>query len=216
MPNHAWTKLHHRHYTNLFAAVVILFSLSPFLSDWFFGQIVRSALFFIALAAGIRPFCHQRRFFRLMVLLSTGFSLELLTLLPFLSDRASALSLGSVGVFAAFTLLAIGLISNQLFTDREVTKDTIMGGICVYFLLGLLWGLLYIIAKHFDPQAFNQPDPDLIYFSFTTLTTLGYGDISPTSDLTQVLSNLEAIVGQMYPAVYLARLVSLYVSPEKL
>ena len=49
-----------------------------------------------------------------------------------------------------------------------------------------------------------------LYFSFTTLTTVGYGDISPASDITRMLTNLEAIVGQMYPAIIISILVSIY------
>ena len=89
-----------------------------------------------------------------------------------------------------------------------------------FFLIGIVWALLYSIVGTLDPQAFSHSGDtidlfdSIFYFSFTTLTTLGYGDITPISDLARTLANLEAVVGTMYPAIYIARLVSLYTAQE--
>ncbi|MEO0948886.1 MAG: ion channel, partial [Cyanobacteria bacterium J06641_5] len=85
--------------------------------------------------------------------------------------------------------------------------------------IGIVWALFYGIVASLDAGAFSQAIFDgsssysnPIYFSFATLTTLGYGDIVPVSPIARVLTSFEAIVGQMYPSILIARLVSGYVS----
>ncbi len=103
---------------------------------------------------------------------------------------------------------------------QRVTADTIRGGICVYFLIGFVWALLYGIIDSFDNQAFSQPIiktqyyGQVVYSSFLMLTTFGYDDIVPVSPLAKMLTNLEAVVGQMYPAILIAILVGGYVSSK--
>ena len=106
----------------------------------------------------------------------------------------------------------------KIFSDRKVTVDTIVGGISIFLLIGDLWFLLFEIVYLLDPEAFLASTRtinsfDLLYFSFTTLTTVGYGDISPISPLAKVLTNLEGICGVMYPAILIGRLVGIY-NPE--
>jgi hypothetical protein len=98
---------------------------------------------------------------------------------------------------------------------RSVTADTVCAGLCVYLLAGLAWTYGYALAQLADPGAIAPgPDPleirDLFYFSFVTLTTLGYGDFAPVSPAARMLVNLEAIFGQLFVAVFIARLVGLY------
>jgi hypothetical protein len=100
-----------------------------------------------------------------------------------------------------------------------VTADIIIGGISVYLLIGHLWFLFYRIVYLIDPKAFfNSIERHglylLIYYSFTTLTSLGYGDIVPVNRIVMLLSNIEAIVGQLFPAIFIARLVSLFSAQE--
>ena len=103
---------------------------------------------------------------------------------------------------------------------KKVNGDTIKGGIAVFFLIGTVWSLLYNIVYFLDANAFSKSIEainlfdSMFYFSFTTLTTLGYGDITPVSDLARTLANLEAITGMMYPSIFIARLVGLYTAQE--
>ena len=104
-----------------------------------------------------------------------------------------------------------------LFEARQVTMDSIKGGIAIYFLMGLLWGLLYRVAFFFDAGAFLFHTPgreNLFYFSYTTLTTLGYGDIVPANRITEMLAAMESIVGQVFLAVFMARLLGVHISQE--
>ena len=107
---------------------------------------------------------------------------------------------------------------HKIFSETLVTADTIQGGIAVYFLSGLLWALFYQILIYFDPEALSLPVhisgeiSEIVYFSFITLTTLGYGDITPVSWMARNLTLLEAVWGQIYLAVLVAHLVGLHLS----
>lgn len=125
------------------------------------------------------------------------------------------------GIFAIYLGGAAYWIGRDIFTSPEVTPDTIRGGISVYLLIGFVWALFYGMVATLNPDAFSQPmfpaDQQSAYqrtfhFSFTTLTTLGYGDIVPVSQIALVLTNLEAIIGQMYSTVFIAILVGGYLS----
>lgn len=127
-------------------------------------------------------------------------------------------------------------ILREVFNSKTVTLDTILGSICVYLFLGIFFAALYSLSEELYPDSFRLPGentssrgvmtwvPDsfeedvdlrltsesyLLYFSFTTLTTLGYGDIAPKSTMARVLSSVQAVLGQLYLAVLVARLVAI-------
>jgi hypothetical protein len=104
----------------------------------------------------------------------------------------------------------------RVFSEKSVTADTVKGGISIYILVGIWWETLYSTLWAFDRASFIQDvpkagNPDFYYFSLTTLTALGYGDIVPASQCAKIASTLEAMVGQVYLAVFIARLVGLHV-----
>jgi len=101
-----------------------------------------------------------------------------------------------------------------LFSVDKVDADTVKGGICVYMLLGILWMALYRFVYEIDPHSFSVQFGqawEFLYFSFTTLTTVGYGDITPVSSFAMMLTNLEAMTGQIFLAIFVARLVGLHI-----
>ncbi len=117
-----------------------------------------------------------------------------------------------------FSVLSF-LIIQRVFSGGGITIFRICGAMAVYIILGILWGELFVLVYLFDPSSFyfqpssqfgEPPVSELLYFSFTTLTTLGVGDILPVRPIARSLTTLEALVGQLYPAVLLARLVTLY------
>jgi hypothetical protein len=122
------------------------------------------------------------------------------------------------------TLAAIALIGATLgmivFGPGKVTFDRIDGAIALYVLIGMIWAYAYQLVNLRVPHAFAGAalDPDSenpstwIYFSFVTLTTAGYGDIVPVARQARSLANLEGLIGQLYPAIVLARLVSLHLA----
>ena len=118
-------------------------------------------------------------------------------------------------LFFAYTAI---IILSYLFTERDVTTDVIMAAICAYFLIGIMWAFVFFLMEHFQPGSFRispglSPEIDsFIYFSFVTQTTLGYGDFSPVSAPARSLSVLAAIVGQLYIAILIARLVGIHIT----
>jgi hypothetical protein len=135
----------------------------------------------------------------------------------------AVLNAGLGFLYLGFLLAALTV---QVFGENQVTRHRIRGAIAVYLIFGLMWALLYQILALTVAGAFNLPanimadDPEgmqraLTYYSFITLTTLGYGDITPVLPAARVLAMFEALVGQLFPAITLARLVSLAVMHQK-
>lgn len=114
-------------------------------------------------------------------------------------------------------LIVIWTVARAVFEAGRITYHRIVGAILLYLTIGLLFVALYTLVGAYTPNAFNgltvaarvSLPSDLVYFSFVTLTTAGYGDIVPVDPIARSLTNIEAIVGQLYPATLLARLVSL-------
>lgn len=132
----------------------------------------------------------------------------------------------ALGFSAAWLSYAAGITVAQLFQRRDVTLDTILGAINIYLLIAVAFTMIYEIIELYQPGSFSglpmiageeprQIADALLYFSFVSLTTMGFGDIVPTSDLTRPLVAVEGVIGQLYLAIMIARLVGLHVSrPE--
>ena len=109
------------------------------------------------------------------------------------------------------------LIVTQMVHAHKVDTNTIFGAMNIYLVAGLIWAYAYILLNHFDGAAFHLPDYETLtkevelftYYSYTTLTTLGYGDIVAQSAQARMLSVLEAVFGQLYLAIVIAKLVSI-------
>ena len=125
---------------------------------------------------------------------------------------------------AAFLLYITIIILSQVLSARRVTLDTIAGAMCSYCLIGLAWAFVYRAMFVANPHAFvlssfahifennSQSEPQLMnfaYYSFATLTTTGFGDVTPAVGVSRAISVLEAVAGQFFLAILIARLVSL-------
>ncbi len=128
------------------------------------------------------------------------------------------------GQSAYLILIMTGVVATfrYVITTRRASLDTIFAAVVAYLLIGVGFALLYTMLLGLDPQAFNVADrpgfddraplpSPLLYFSFVTIATLGYGDITPQLPLPQILAALEAVIGQFYIAIVIAWLVSRYV-----
>ncbi len=110
-------------------------------------------------------------------------------------------------------------ITRIIAKSEKITKETIFAAIVAYLLIALMWAFLYMILEVVYPGSFSFPDKEywgetmqFKYFSFVTITTLGYGDITPITDKASALTMLEALVGQIYLVVLVAWLVGMHVS----
>jgi hypothetical protein len=119
-------------------------------------------------------------------------------------------------LFATLLLALVSLLLFlSLFKTREVTSDIIWQAISVYLLLGLTWACLFAFMESLNPGSFRDSvNPDvamsfstLVYYSFVTLATLGYGDILPTTQVARGLVILEVLMGVLYMAILISRLV---------
>jgi hypothetical protein len=108
---------------------------------------------------------------------------------------------------------------NRILHHRRVTSETVLGALCVYVLIGLLYAFLYLAVADFRDNFFAQPGPheqsEYLYFSFVTLTTLGFGDLSPAHGLPQALTVSEALLGNIFLVTLVARLVTLWVRQDE-
>ena len=125
-----------------------------------------------------------------------------------------------VSLWVVFFIMLAGMILIRVFDDGRINFHRIQGAVAVYLLLGVIWSGCYRLVLYVTPGAFSLPMDSnertlmakLVYFSFVTLTTLGYGDMVAVHPAARSLAMLEALTGQLFPAVLIARLVSMEVS----
>lgn len=137
---------------------------------------------------------------------------------------AGALGIVVDAVLTLFMLSMLGaMVVWQIFREGPITRQRVQGGIVIYLLLGLIWAEAYTLAASLDSDSFggnlggagNLMSARLTYFSFVTLTTVGYGDILPTSLVTRTLANIEGLLGTLFPAILIARLVSMEIAARE-
>jgi hypothetical protein len=198
----------------LLIAIVLMFVLRPFLEgfiqiyylmDIFFTVIYLSAVYAVSQKRGIFIFA-------IFIALLTVVLLWLSRLTDIPSFGIAGNIIGSL--FFAFTVI---MILGYLFREDKITGDIIMGAICVYFLMGLIWAFVFSTMEMLQPGSFKMAQgqfsqPAFTYYSYVTLTTLGYGDITPISAPARSLALLEAIAGQLYIAILIARLVGIHIA----
>jgi len=177
------------------------------------------ALFLLIIIAGLRAITRERKL--VLVLLIFAAMAMLGYLAQLLAPKAAWQSLYLLGFLLFFAMASFLMLRDILVRSREVSADLIVGSISVYLMLGLGFAFLYALLETLMPGSFGgiealqggrEPIAPLIYYSYVTLTTLGYGDVSPVTNLTMTMAYLEAILGQLYLAVLVARLVGMHVS----
>ncbi len=132
---------------------------------------------------------------------------------------------------AAFLAFTAGVMLHAILTAQRVNVDTVLGGVCVYLLIGFVFVEIFTLIEAAQPGSFaiggepiDAPPgpagqyvryPDAIYFSFVTFSTLGYGDVAPLSPPARAMASTEAVLGQLYLAVFVARLVGLHLADAR-
>ena len=116
--------------------------------------------------------------------------------------------------------VTIWVVARAVFAAGRVSYHRVIGAVLLYFTIGFVFVALFTFVRALSPGSFSNLSlidqaslpSDLVYFSFTTLTTVGFGDIVPVHPFARSLTNVEAIFGQLYPATLLARMVSLQIA----
>jgi hypothetical protein len=190
-----------------------------------FAQIVTAILFFSMMLSAVNAVAERRA-----TILIAGSLVGLIVLLwvvnHWVDNKWIAVVTEASG--AAFLGFAIAVVFTYLFATDRVTWNTIAASLCIYLLMVILWSELYSIMALLDPSSFKLPpehtavgdvrqfggqaSATALYYSLVTMTTLGYGDIVPVSPPARTLAGIQAVTGQLYIAVLVARLVGLHIA----
>jgi Ion channel len=138
------------------------------------------------------------------------------------ADRMESPLFGlSLYLDAALYAVAIAFLLRYVFDQEVITADRLWGAASAYLLIGVFWAIVYAIIDHVSPGSFEARGEtvplhliDLFYFSFSTLTTTGFGDIVPVTRLGRTAATLEAVAGNLFQAILIARLVGIYRAPR--
>lgn len=198
----------------LFTSMVLMFVFRPFLMEYVTIAYLLEIFFFLIFLSAVYAIGQKR--ITLIIALFLLLLTEILQLLSYLKDIPSLDALSNIlgGLLLAYTATIILL---YLFSEDKITGDLIMGAICVYFLMGLVWSFVFSTLETFQPGSFQMPQGTVsqatfTYYSYVTLTTLGYGDVTPISTPARSFALLEAMMGQLYLAVLIARLVGIHIA----
>lgn len=216
-----WEKTLENKYNHLLATEIFILIAYPVIQNIEQYFPVISLLLLAAIAPALYVSTSRRVF---ITLLSLGIVAYLFRLYAHIGNNTLTMesSLLILIIYAIFFFWAIVSLIAKISSNLVVTADTIKGGISIYFLLGFFWSTLYLILLRIDqtPDAiFRNLDIensgfDCYYYSFTTLTTLGYGDIVPVHDYARILATLEAVIGPVYLAILVAQIVGLNIAQK--
>jgi hypothetical protein len=217
------------HYARLCAVLVLTILLGLPLREagqgrLLFGLMIASVIYAAALAAGDTK--SLRKIY--VALVTPSILIDLKIIIVGAGDALAIVGGLFQIVFLGFTGSAILV---HIMRRERVTMDTILGGVCAYLLVGEVFAFSFGMIEMLRPGSFleggrmlREPPnahhllgrrPELTYFSFTTLTTLGYGDIVPVAPIARVVAVIEALVGQIFLATFLAFLVGNYLAQRQ-
>ncbi len=176
----------------------------------------------LVLVAGVRSLMGVRWMFRIGVTLAVSWvTLEVVYL--FLQVEALVIMVGLVAL--VFVALVGFIAMRDVLYGGEVDQNRLMGAMCVYLLIGLAWAFAFTLIHIVSPTSFEGvagPTTEahakaiqFLYYSFVTLTTLGYGEITPASPVAQTLAYMEAVTGQFYLTILVAARVGMLLSRRR-
>ena len=208
----------------LLGSLLLVLGLQPFLHERFGSVQIMDVLLPLVLLTGVLAVSGSPRLLLIGVALAVPtFALQGTAMI----DGSSATVTLLLASYTAFLLFVTGTVVFFVVRGTQVTLDTIVGSACGYLLLGLLFAMVCALIEWLAPGSYSMPAPDagaaggryelrtLLYFSFVTLTTLGYGDVQPLSNPARAMAVGEAVIGQLYLAILIARLVGMHISQRR-
>ena len=196
--------------------------IGPLITQWYpdGSRIITHFAFMSVMVIGVWSLNKQRVWFiagLILIILSLFF-----TLINYFIDSKPLLLIGLFNTLL-FCILSMIVAIRQILFRGSITTNKIVGSICIYLLLGYIWAIIYIFIDVIFPNSFtgialssNYNDYwNFIYYSFVTLTTLGYGDVSPAIPIARSFAYLEAVCGQFYLAILVASLVGAHISGQQ-
>jgi glucan phosphoethanolaminetransferase (alkaline phosphatase superfamily) len=202
----------------LFVLVAILsfLILSPLLKNFLRVSLLLDIFLTAIFISAIYAVSQKRHYLLIGTLLVLPLLLDTWTKHLLVSPALSFIGTCSGILFFAFLVITI---VSFVFKQNTVTLNVINASVVVYLLIAIMWAFLFILVEKVHPGSFsivaNQGEEStfhFFYYSFVTITTLGYGDITPVSDIARSLALLEALIGQIYLVVLVARLVGIHIA----
>ena len=198
----------------LLVALLLLIVLGPVAEVTGLGGVTLLILFSLLLLAS--AYVASERLWGLIAAVGLAVPWAVLTWFqPFAGDVTNALV--ADGLAISLLLYTLGLLLHRIVAVKESNFDILCGAAAVYLLIGVVWGVWFRFIETLMPGSFVLTGTgeaigwsNFVYFSLATLTTLGYGDITPVSPVARVWATLEAVAGVLYVALLISRLVSLY------
>jgi len=186
----------------------------PFLSEFTYGRVILTLVNVTVMLTAVAAVGRTRFSLLIAVLLVAPAVVFRFLALAFSEVGYLALSAGFNAAFYAFVL---GDLLYYVLRRDVMTDDKLYGAVAAYMLVAIFWASLYGVVQYFYPDAYavngtvkRLDVPELIYFSFTALTTAGFGDITPVLIQSRFLTILEMVTGVMYVAILIARLTGVY------
>jgi len=199
----------------LLGAILSMIIGSPFLDAILHYEVIPDIFITIIFILGIHAISRKRRHVYIALALAIPMFLGVWSAYILQSFKPVVYGHFFGTLFIGFV---ISLLTNFIFSDKKVTKEVIFAAVVVYLLLAMMWANAYLILEFYNPGSFSIPGGQTqnpfqyLYFSFVTITTLGYGDVAPLTLKASSLVILEAVTGQIYLVVVVAWLVGMYVS----
>jgi hypothetical protein len=199
-----------------FLLLIVAFVIPPLLSPGSGRRLLGDFVFALLLVSGVMALT-ERKLARMLLMPVAVVTLTLdlgSWVVPVAEPWVQGTSLLSL-------LLLLAVVLGQTLRRGPITFHRIQGAVAAYLLLGVIWAHAYALVATLRPGAFSGPVSPadgpraFFYFSFVTLTTVGYGDVLPIHPVARSLANLEAVTGSLYLATLIARLVSLAVVPGR-
>lgn len=206
-------------YWYLFCGLILTLLITPLTANLpVIGRYSMTLIFNLFMLISVWSLTASTRIFHLGIWLTVSISGAIG--LQVLTGESQFLELSALLLMLTFCIISCFIAAKNVFTMHKVNLSSLIGAFCVYLLLGLIWALLYRLLLLFDWGSLTgniTADEqtlfaDLLYFSFVTLASLGYGDIVPVGGMTKTFAYLEAITGQFYLAVMVASLVGVFIS----
>ena len=217
LKNYYFDKFIYNKFNHLLIVLFLSFIINPIFQIAQITFPIMSLIILLTVVLTLRAVIDKEAYFYIYSFIALlTFVLQLL--LNYKIMESDALFIVTVIIFIGLFLSIIILLIKKIIKTERVDADTVKGGICVYILIGLLWSLFYNLIYFFDKSAFLYNGADKIdfhYFSFTVLTTLGFGDITPVNKLAMNLCSMEAILGQMFIAIFIAGLIGVHLSHSR-
>ena len=201
-------------YASLLALLLVNFFLLELIDDPRWGAIASTLLAAVALVVAISDPDAGEAVSRRQAYLILG--CVILAPVVLVTNSTEVLGLAYLLPVALLVGATLPITIVRVLKHRRVTQETVFGALCSYVLLGLMFAFVFLAVSEFRNDAFFvqegvHEDSEYLYFSFVVLTTLGFGDLSPSVGLPQALVALEALLGQVFLVTLVARLVTLWV-----